>query len=90
MDTEDKEFEEEFLSQEDPSMLHFLLASGEEVPFRACIPPSMSLGRLLVTEFPPLSAPGYGPHLRSTFGDWGNGLQSPMSFAIQTGSENLL
>lgn len=31
VDTEDKEFEEEFLSQEDPSMLHFLLASGEEV-----------------------------------------------------------
>lgn len=29
---EDQEFEEEFLGQEDPSMLHFLLASGEEVP----------------------------------------------------------
>lgn len=31
VDVEDQEFEEEFLSQEDPSMLHFLLASGEEV-----------------------------------------------------------
>ena len=30
VDVEDQEFEEEFLSQEDPSMLHFLLASGEE------------------------------------------------------------
>ena len=33
MDVEDQEFEEEFLSQEDPSMLHFLLASGEEVRY---------------------------------------------------------
>ena len=34
---EDQEFEEEFLSQEDPSMLHFLLASGEEAspPYNA-------------------------------------------------------
>lgn len=31
VDVEDQEFEEEFLSQEDPSMLHFLLASGEQV-----------------------------------------------------------
>ena len=31
VDVEDQEFGEEFLSQEDPSMLHFLLASGEEV-----------------------------------------------------------
>ena len=31
MEVEDAEFEEEFLSQEDPSMLHFLLASGEQV-----------------------------------------------------------
>lgn len=31
VDVEDQEFEEEFLSKEDPSMLHFLLASGEEV-----------------------------------------------------------
>ena len=37
VDVEDQEFEEEFLSQEDPSMLHFLLASGEEAS-----PPSLN------------------------------------------------
>ena len=32
MEAEDKQFEEEFLSNDDPSILHFLLASGDEVP----------------------------------------------------------
>lgn len=31
MDEEDQEFQEEFLGDKDPSILHFLLASGEEV-----------------------------------------------------------
>ena len=30
-DEEDKEFGEDFLSDEDPSILHFLLAGGDEV-----------------------------------------------------------
>ena len=30
-DEEDQDFEEEFLSERDPSILHFLLASGDEV-----------------------------------------------------------
>lgn len=30
-DEEDQEFGEDFLSDEDPSILHFLLASGDEV-----------------------------------------------------------
>eukprot|EP00879_Flechtneria_rotunda_P004614 GHRR01004870.1.p1 GENE.GHRR01004870.1~~GHRR01004870.1.p1 ORF type:complete len:511 (+),score=151.20 GHRR01004870.1:254-1786(+) len=31
VDEEDQEFEEEFLSEQDPSILHFLLASGDEI-----------------------------------------------------------
>lgn len=31
MDAEDKVFEEEFLSERDPSILHFLIASGDEI-----------------------------------------------------------
>jgi hypothetical protein len=31
VDEEDKEFGEDFLSDEDPSILHFLLAGGDEV-----------------------------------------------------------
>ena len=31
IDEEDKEFGEDFLSDEDPSILHFLLAGGDEV-----------------------------------------------------------
>ena len=31
MRTEDQEFEEEFVGETNPSMLHFLLASGDEV-----------------------------------------------------------
>ena len=40
MDEEDAEFVEEFLSAADPSILHFLLASGEQAcpaPARACV-----------------------------------------------------
>ena len=37
VEKEDMEFEEEFMSNDDPSILHFLLASGEEVSTR---PPS--------------------------------------------------
>lgn len=43
VEKEDKEFEEEFLSKADPSIMHFLLASGEQVraamllsPFHMC------------------------------------------------------
>ena len=38
MDQEDDEFEEEFLSQEDPSILHFLLASGDQVLSQVSLP----------------------------------------------------
>ena len=31
VEVEDQEFQEEFLGDKDPSILHFLLASGEEV-----------------------------------------------------------
>ena len=34
VDEEDQEFQEEFLGDKDPSILHFLLASGEEVQTR--------------------------------------------------------
>ena len=40
VEREDKEFEEEFLSNDDPSILHFLLASGEQV----CGPLSLDVG----------------------------------------------
>ena len=35
VDEEDQEFQEEFLGDKDPSILHFLLASGEEVDPRS-------------------------------------------------------
>jgi cytochrome P450 len=31
VDEEDKEWEEEFLSEKDPSILHFLIASGDDI-----------------------------------------------------------
>ena len=31
VETEDQEFEEEFVGKQDPSILHFLLASGDQV-----------------------------------------------------------
>lgn len=37
VDEEDQEFQEEFLGDKDPSILHFLLASGEEVQTRHLI-----------------------------------------------------
>ncbi len=35
-DEEDQDFGEEFLSERDPSILHFLLASGDEGRGRVC------------------------------------------------------
>ena len=35
-DEEDQDFGEEFLSERDPSILHFLLASGDEVRGMSC------------------------------------------------------
>ena len=36
-DEEDQEFGEDFLSEEDPSILHFLLAGGDEVRTAASV-----------------------------------------------------
>ena len=36
-DEEDQEFGEDFLSEEDPSILHFLLAGGDEVCIAASV-----------------------------------------------------